>query len=229
MLHTINIVIHVAFGTAALLIGLVTMLTMERLSIHRRYGRWFLLALLGVVFTAALGVVFFRSSSVLVILTLISGYVAYSGYRVIRLRNSRPKPADTLISLAVLIACLGYGWTARNTPGWSPAVVYPTLGALFLVAGYDLLKYSWLFDRLKSAWLYEHIYKMLSAYNALLSAFLGTVFPHHKPYSQLGPTVLFLWCSSTSLFVNVDWLQKQPWLPCWVYLQQGRSPSTRAR
>jgi hypothetical protein len=94
-------------------------------------------------------------------------------------------------SLAVGVAYLFY---LRGADGnWAPPVVYSTLAALAVVTGYDLLKHGWLHERLRSWWLYEHIYKMLSAYSAILSAFTGTVLPGFKPYSQLGPSVLCLW------------------------------------
>lgn len=191
-LHALNISVHVLFGTAALLIGLVAVWTNQQLIAHRRYGRLFLLTLTVVVGSAGIGVLLFRPNPVLIILSLLSGYVGYSGYRVIQLRGRRPSFTDWLLALVVLLLGAGYGLAARHTPGWSPAVIYSTLAALLLVTSYDLVKYGWLFDRLKGGWIYEHIYKMLSAYNAILSAFAGTVFPHHKPYSQLGPTFLFL-------------------------------------
>ena len=38
-------------------------------------------------------------------------------------------------------------------------------------------------------WLYEHIFKMIGAFTALLSAFSGTVFENYQPYSQFLPSV----------------------------------------
>lgn len=36
---------------------------------------------------------------------------------------------------------------------------------------------------------YEHIFKMIGAFTALLSAFSGTVFSKYQPYSQFLPSV----------------------------------------
>ncbi|MVM35169.1 hypothetical protein GO755_34415 [Spirosoma sp. HMF4905] len=190
-LHTINIIVHVLLGTIGLLIGLVALFYKNRPRQHIRYGRYFLYLLTVVVGTAFIGILFFRSSSFLVILTLLGGYVGYSGYRAVRLRERPSSTIDVLITSGVLIAGGLYLISMQLTGGnWSPAVVYPTLSALVLVAGYDLLKHFWLHERLKTWWLYEHIYKMLSAYSALLSAFSGTVLSQYKPYSQILPSAI---------------------------------------
>lgn len=188
-LHTINIIVHVLFGTLGLIIGLVTLLFQNQPQRHIRYGRYFMFVLIVVVATAFIGILFFRSNPFLLILTLLAGYVGYSGYRTVRLREQKSSTVDRLLAGSVLIAGVLYVRSMQLAGGnWSSAVVYPTLSALLLVVGYDLIKHAWLFQRLKTWWLYEHIYKMMSAYSALTSAFAGTVFSHYKPYSQILPS-----------------------------------------
>jgi hypothetical protein len=191
--HTVNVSIHVLFGTIGLLVGLVALFYQNRPQQHSRYGRYFLYILTVVVATAFVGIFFFRSNSFLLILSLLGGYVGYSGYRTVRLREHRAASFDVLLAGSVLMAGGVYLRSMQLAGGnWSPAVVYPTLSALVLVVSYDLLKYFWLFRRLRTWWLYEHIYKMMSAYSALLSAFSGTVLSQYKPYSQILPTVICL-------------------------------------
>lgn len=200
-LHTLNIFTHVLFGTIGLAIGLLAIIYQNRSQQHVRYGRYFLYILTVVVATAFIGIFFFRSNPFLLLLTLLGGYVGYSGYRAVRLRERRSSAVDMLIAIAVLAAGGIYAWSMQLAGGsWSPAVVYPTLSALVLVAGYDLLKYFWFYKWLKTWWLYEHIYKMMSAYSAILSAFSGTVLSGYKPYSQILPSticmgmiVFFIW------------------------------------
>ena len=192
-LHHLNIIVHVFFGTIGLLIGLVTLFYQNKPLQHVRYGRYFLYIMAVVVATAFTGILFFRSNPFLLILTLLGGYVAYSGYRTIRLRERPASRVDIAIATGVLLAGGLYLRSMQIAGGnWSPAVVYPTLSALILVVGYDILKHFWFFNQLKTGWLYEHIYKMMSAYSALLSAFSGTVLSHYKPYSQILPSVLCL-------------------------------------
>ncbi|GAB4030941.1 hypothetical protein [Spirosoma jeollabukense] len=188
-LHTINIIVHVLFGTVGLIIGLVTLIFQNQPQRHIRYGRYFLYVLIVVVATAFIGILFFRSNPFLLILTLLAGYVGYSGYRTVRLREQKSSTADRLLAVSVLIAGVLYLRSMQLAGGnWSPAVVYPTLSALLLVVGYDLIKNGWLFHRLKTWWLYEHIYKIMSAYSALASAFAGTVLSQYKPFSQILPS-----------------------------------------
>jgi len=161
-----------------------------------------------VVATAITGIVFFRSNPFLLILTLIAGYVGFSGYRTIRLRERRAQPIDILAAVGALG---GMGWfviIAKQSGQWSPVVVYPTLSALVVVAGYDLLKRLFFFNRLKTWWLYEHIYKMLSAYSALLSAFSGTVLIAYRPYSQIVPSALCMVLMIIFIWQRV-WKQRQ--------------------
>ena len=192
-LHTVNIVVHVIFGTIGLLIGLVALFYQNNPQRHVRFGRYFLYILTVVIVTAFIGILFFRSNPFLLMLTLLGGYVGYSGYRAVRLRERRSSLVDLLLALSVLMAGGLYLRSMQVAGGnWSPAVIYPTLSALVLVAGYDVLKHIWLFQRLRTWWLYEHIYKMMSAYNAIASAFAGTVLPQYKPYSQILPTIICL-------------------------------------
>ncbi len=194
MLHSFNISLHVLAGTVALVIGLLALTVRKPSARHFRYGRYFLYLLAVVVGTGFTGLLFFRSSSFLLMLTLLAGYDGYAGYRAVQLRARRSSRADALVAAATLTAGLLYVGYLRQADGnWAAPVVYSTLAALALVTGYDLLKHCWLHERLKSGWLYEHIYKMVSAYSAILSAFTGTVLPGFKPYSQLGPSVLCLW------------------------------------
>ena len=75
---------------------------------------------------------------------------------------------------------------------WSPIVIYSTVGALIFVIIYDFLRY--LIPRKKynkhRIWIYEHIYKMTSAFGGLLAAFSGTVFDEYQPHSQYLPSAL---------------------------------------
>ncbi len=73
---------------------------------------------------------------------------------------------------------------------WSPVIIYSTVGTLLLVIAYDFIRYLIPASIYGNLWLYEHIYKMIGAFTALLAAFSGTVFPNYKPYSQVLPSVL---------------------------------------
>src|SRR5687768_16651011 len=156
-IHKFNIILHVTAGTIALVIGLLTIFFYRQPVRHKRFGRYFLYLLSIVVVTGFLGWLFFRSNSFLLMLTLLSGYVGYAGWRSIRLREQRGTRFDALISFVALVTGVTYLlWLQQSNADWSPAVIYPTLGALLLVTVYDLLKFFLLHPYVKGWWLYEH-------------------------------------------------------------------------
>ena len=58
-----------------------------------------------------------------------------------------------------------------------------------MIVAYDFIRYLIPKKTYRNMWLYEHIYKMIGAFTALLSAFSGTVFENYQPYSQFLPSV----------------------------------------
>ena len=68
-------------------------------------------------------------------------------------------------------------------------MIYSTLGALVAVAAYDLVRFAFPRAWFRRLWLYEHLIKMIGAYNAVVSAFAGTVFPGWQPFSQMAPSI----------------------------------------
>jgi uncharacterized membrane protein len=194
-MHTINLVIHISAGTLALGLGLFSICSVKGSALHRRFGRYFLYLLSVVVVTGFLGLLFFRTNPFLLMLTVLAGYVGYAGWRNIKLKETRSKPHDVFIAATCLCAGVSYAvyLSKQSAGGWLPSVVFSTLTALAVVTIYDLLKYFFFHQRLKSFWVYEHIYKSLSAFSAIFSAFTGTLLPGFKPYSQIGPSTLVLW------------------------------------
>lgn len=189
MIHQANILIHVLAGTTALLVGGAALITPKYLSRHARLGRLFLYLLSVVVMTGFVGWLFFRSNNFLLMLTLLSGYVGYAGWRNVRLKEKRASAGDALMAIVALTLGVLFMLELRKQDGsWNPVVIHSTLGALGIVTVYDLTKYFWLHSRLRKWWIYEHIYKLISAFSATLAAFTGTVLPNYKPYSQILPS-----------------------------------------
>jgi len=205
MLHQLNIFVHIVAGTLALIVGIITILKNRNIPAHRRWGTLFNYLLVVVVGTGFIGFLFFRQEPFFLMLTLISGYVGFAGFRNIQLKEKRATRIDALAASGCLVIAIIYGvYVIQAGAASNATVIYATLGALVLVTGYDLIKYFFYHRYLKKAWLYEHIYKMISACSALASAFAGNVFRDYHPYSQLGPSVAgtllilyFIWQRST--------------------------------
>lgn len=191
-LHQLNILVHVVCGTLALLVGLVPLLRPTGNATHRRFGGWFLgLAAVNLV-TAVLGLALFNFRPFLTVIVLLSVYQAYAGYRVLHMRQHGPAWHDGLLSAVFLLGGVAFLLLLpRIRLVWSPVVMYSTLGALLAITAYDLSRIFWRIRwRKVNAWRYEHIWKMVSAYSALLSAFTGTVLSAYQPYSQFLPSLL---------------------------------------
>ena len=102
--HTANVVVHVLFGTLALVLGLVQLVTRKGGASHRARGRWFLGSVWIVVGTATTGNVLFRPRADLVAVTLLTAYWAWSGLRALRIRHVGPVAQDAPVSVRALVA-----------------------------------------------------------------------------------------------------------------------------
>ncbi|WP_375434141.1 hypothetical protein [uncultured Hymenobacter sp.] len=197
-LHQANIGIHILFGTLALLVGLVPLLATKGGAVHRRFGNWFLRLTTVVLATAVLGLAVFNFRPFLTVIVLLSTYQAYAGYRTLRIRATGPTLLDGLFSGVFLVGGLAFlALLPRIQLVWSPVVMYSALGTLVATTVYDLSRFGWRRQWQRGAWHYEHIWKMMSAYAALLSAFTGTVLAAYQPYSQFLPSLL---CTAIALF-----------------------------
>ncbi len=116
LLHSVNVLIHVLLGTAALALGVRQLAATKGDESHRRFGRWFLACIWGAVGTAAVGLLVFEFRAFLGVITLLVAYWAFAGYRTLRLRNHGPTLTDALGSVAGLGAAGLFVWT----PGVGP-------------------------------------------------------------------------------------------------------------
>ncbi|OJJ14832.1 hypothetical protein BKI52_40450 [marine bacterium AO1-C] len=191
LVHSANIVIHVIAGSLALLLGTFALITPKRKGAHTRNGQIFLWLLSFVIITGLIGVFGFGRNTFLLVITVLSGYFGFSGYRTLQTRSNQPKTLDIAVALLALITVSYFLYYFKSIGMiWSPVIIYSTVGTLFMVVGYDFLRYLIPSHRYKQLWLYEHIFKMIGAFSALLSAFSGTVFENYQPYSQFLPSVL---------------------------------------
>lgn len=188
--HKANIIVHVSTGLIALLLGIIALTTPKGGKAHRKSGILFLCFLTIVVVTGLFGVLIFKVNQFLLVITVLSGYNAYSGMRVLKNKTNKINWQD--IVMAITAASTGiYFLYYINSIGmiWSPAIIYATLGTLFSIILYDLLRYLIPSKKYGNLWLYEHIYKMVSAFTALLAAATGTVYDEYHPHSQYLPSL----------------------------------------
>lgn len=191
LLHSANIIIHVTAGSIALLLGILAICTKKGKGTHIKSGKWFLLFLCIVIATGLLGVFVFGRNTFLLVITVLAGYYGFSGYRALKNKSNDPKRMDILVAIVSMLAVLFFLYYFKTIGMiWSPVIIYSTVGTLLLVIAYDFIRYLIPGSVYGNLWFYEHIYKMIGAFTALLAAFSGTVFPNYKPYSQVLPSVL---------------------------------------
>ncbi len=94
------------------------------------------------------------------------------------------------MAIAIAVLLLPTLFEASTHANARPIVVISTLSALALILAYDALR--WLFPRRWFArlWRFEHIYKLISSFGALTSAFAGNVLIAGQPWSQIAPSVI---------------------------------------
>jgi uncharacterized membrane protein len=200
VMHITNIVLHVAIGTCGILIGLWIMLRPKGNAVHRKRGHWFLIAIGGVVVTAAVGLIFFRYMPVFAVLTIVIGYQTWSGVRAIKNKQHGPQRLDAIVTVLATLLLSVAAYTLFNAPQGqvqgqpgapSLALKIAALSGGVLLLTYDILR--WTFPRHWHATLftYEHTYKMIASVSGLVSAVTGNVIRVGQPWSQLLPILFF--------------------------------------
>lgn len=190
-LHLSNIIVHVISGTIALIVGFVILLKKKGTPLHRKLGYVFMYCMIIVVTTGAFGVIVFKRNLFLLLITILAGYNTYSGFRILKEKTNRFYVKDLLAMLAALTIAIVFIYYLKLIGFyWNPVVIYSGVGYLLLVVSYDIFRYFIPVSRYGNLWRYEHSSKMISAMGALLSAFVGTLLPDFKPYSQILPSLL---------------------------------------
>lgn len=200
-LHLSNIIIHVISGTLALIVGFLILLKRKGTCLHIKLGYFFVYCMLVVVTTGAFGVIVFKRNLFLLLITILAAYNTYSGFRILKEKSNRFYIKDLLAMLGALATALIFIYYLKFIGFyWNPAVIYSGVGYLLLVVSYDVFRYCIPISRYGNLWRYEHSSKMISAMGALLSAFVGTLLPDYKPYSQILPSLLM---TMLMIFFNI--------------------------
>lgn len=174
---------HVAAGFTGLVVAPLAMLTVKGSRAHRRWGKIFFWSMFW-IFITTLGIMTFRFNLFLLIIAILSFYMALSGYRA--LYRKRPERGDkanwidwTGSSVASLAGLAFAGWGLLGLTG-SVASSWPrTFFILGIVFGLglagnaipDLISYFRPAPN-RNWWWYFHMNRMLSAYVAMVTAFL---------------------------------------------------------
>jgi uncharacterized membrane protein len=192
------LVIHIAAGFAAFLLAPVALVTAKGGKQHKRWGKAYLWAM-GIIAATALPMATYRPVLFLALVAVFSFYLAFSGYRILRLkdlaRGGRAKAIDW-IAAAVTFAdgCLLLYLGAFHPQSIQ---VIGIVGIIFgLIAVQAPVSQVITFIRKpkeKMFWLFSHLQGFLASYIAAWTAFsvvtLTQVLGNHW-YVWLWPTIV---------------------------------------
>lgn len=192
MLHNLNIFVHVLAGCLGIVLGIIAYASSKGGKLHSQVGRLFLSQMGIVVLTALIGVLFFVTQPFLTVVAFLSFYMAYSGYRVTLTKAQGFQTVDLWVILLVMGVVGSFLIRLQSIElVWNPGIVYYMLLYLMGILLFDLTRYG--FPRLiknPHFWLYDHIFRMTSAFTGLVSAGMGSVFAHWTPWNQIIPAIL---------------------------------------
>ena len=191
--------VHIAAGTLCLVLAPLVLAVTKGGRRHRRWGMVYFWSM-GALAATALPMALFRPVLFLALIAVLSFYLTFSGYRVLRLKNLATGGAATPLDWAAAIltftvcACLvGFGLLR---PAWvqNLSVVSIVLGTLGLRAtAMDLYRFAFK-PKQPMFWLYAHLEKFIGSYIAVWTAFstvsLGQIFQHAGLAIWLWPTIV---------------------------------------
>ena len=168
----VALIFHIVFGSLALVIAPLAMITTKGGLWHRRWGKIYFWAMTGVALTATI-LCWLGSGLFLFLVAIFSFYLAFTGYKVLRRKKPEARPdifdwsaagAMLLAGLAlVLQGCLSTHGQMRAVP-----ILFGLIGlALSATDIKSFLRPS----KDPRAWFYAHMTRFLAAYIATVSAF----------------------------------------------------------
>jgi hypothetical protein len=186
---------HVAAGGACLVLAPAVLSVTKGGARHRRWGKIYFWSM-AVVAATALAMALHRPILFLALVAVLSFYLAFSGYRVLKLKSladgGSAGVVDWLAAIVTGAACaalagLGLVW---NSTGNGLGIVAMVLGGLgMLSTGGDMRRFVRKpTDRM--FWISVHLQKFMASYVAALTAFSTVTLSRFLPHAGL---VVWLW------------------------------------
>lgn len=187
--------VHVAAGSSSFLLAPIALATAKGGRQHRRWGMVYLWSM-GIVAATALPMALYRPVLFLALVAVFSFYAAFSGYRVLKLkdlaRGGSARPIDWFAAVVTFCssACLAlFGWLR---PAWVQhmgivAILFGVLG--MRLAAVQMASFVRK-PKEKMFWWYTHLRNFIISYIAAWTAFSVVTLPHLLPHAGVA---LWLW------------------------------------
>jgi uncharacterized membrane protein len=189
--------VHVAAGSAAFVLAPVALATAKGGKQHKRWGMVYLWAM-GVVAATAFPMALYRPVLFLALVAVFSFYAAFSGYRVLKLkdlyRDGRAKAIDW-IAAGITFACsfaLAYLGAFHNAMVQNFGIIAIVFGLLGMRLAYRQMSRFIRRPKEKMWWWYDHLGGFIGSYIAAWTAF-STVTLSQFVHGEQMHLVLWLW------------------------------------
>jgi hypothetical protein len=191
---------HVTAGFGAFVLAPVALMTAKGGRQHKRWGRFYLWCM-GLVAATALPMALFRPVLFLALVAILSFYLAFTGYRVLKLKSLPPgisaQPADWIVTGGCFLSSAALLVLAV----WRPALVQH-MGIVAILFGALGIRASGMHlvslvrkPTDKMSWLYKHFQHFIGSYIAAWTAFSTVALPR-----LFGHTVwLWIWPAAIGL------------------------------
>jgi uncharacterized membrane protein len=169
--------VHILAGAAALVSGLIAMLTVKGGNGHRLNGKIYFWSM-AVIFATSLYMSIFKSMLFFVLIAFFSFQAAFNGYRILYLKKlpqgQKPGMIDYVALLIGAIAAIGMlSFAVLVMSGNSQmAIILAVFGAFYSLGVWNEYRKFTKPPQEKMFWLYKHIGQMGGAYIATTTAFL---------------------------------------------------------
>lgn len=193
--------VHIAAGCGSFLLAPIALATAKGGKQHKRWGMVYLWSM-GIVAATAFPMALYRPVLFLAMVAVFSFYAAFSGYRVLRLkdlvRGGRAQPVDWFAGGVTFCssACLAlFGWLR---PAWVQhmGVVAITFGLLGMwLASVQMVRFVRK-PKEKMFWWYTHLGNFIGSYIAAWTAFSVVTLPVILPHLGMA---LWLWPTAVGL------------------------------
>ncbi|WP_367605735.1 hypothetical protein [Legionella sp. W05-934-2] len=194
MIFNILLAIHIVFGLIAIVASLIALSSKKGASLHRRVGKLFMIAMLG-IFITALPMSLMTNNWFLLCVALFSFYISLSGWRY-AIRRYLPaqlwEKVISIIMILVSITMLSASIVSWQQGGYKP-IVFAVFGLICLRFSIsDMLLYRKMkypkFERLV-----RHVGGMIGGTIAVFTAVLVTNFTYQPAWVLwIAPTVILL-------------------------------------
>ncbi len=191
--------IHIAAGASSFLLAPIALATAKGGKQHKRWGMVYLWSM-GVVAATALPMALYLPVLFLALVAVFSFYAAFSGYRVLKLKDlphgGKARPIDWFAAIVTFVssACLaGFG---AFKPVWVQnfGIIAVVFGFLGMRLAFVSIRQFTVRPKEKMFWWYTHLGNFIGSYIAAWTAFsavtLSQFLPHGRIYVWLWPSAI---------------------------------------